>query len=356
MKEISFGEAYYQEIMQQRKCGPYPFEQFSFGLGSMSQKELQRLWLCHVNGSSFRKALDKGTAVIATTGFGLTGIPHVGTIAQLLKAIRLQKNGIPVQIVLGDLDAYNGKAKDLSTILKLVPQYESFIKNLGFDNTPPSILRTQFEALAVLRTMYLTGNFLTDEMFEFAKEDIHEYYSYHRKIDNWMTYRIKLSLNLMVADFLDLHVQQGFKSVLVFLGIDEYKYCGLAMDVLAKVQSQVNSFDGFSLAGMFSSTMKGLNGYPKMGKSFPNSGIDVGMSKKVVQERILNGDVAHTHPENSTVYQMISSASLYSSEEIAYAYQACIAGGTEWQRVKENYSEHLYEILSKWKNSDLLIQ
>lgn len=351
MCEIVFGKAYYQEVMQERRCGAYPFEKFNFGLGLMSEQELQRLWLCHVNGLSFKKSLDDGRPVIATTGFGLTGVPHVGIISQILRAIRLQRSGIPVQIVLGDLDAYNGKAAELSSILELIPQYMGFIKNLGFDDSSPNILRTQFEALPVLRTLYMTGNYLTDEMFEAAKEDIHDYYSKHNKIDSGMTYRIKLSLNLMVADFLDFYFQQGFQSIIVFLGIDEYKYCGLAMDVLAKMQSHDNLFDNYSLSAMFSLTMKGFYDYPKMGKSFPGSGIDVSMSKDIIRERIINGEGVYDQPENSVVYQMISTASLYSPEEINQAYKACLIGGKEWLQLKEDYVCHLWEILSKWRVS-----
>lgn len=352
MSDINFGDEYYQEVIRQRKCGPYSFGEFDFGLGLMSKQDLQRLWLCHVNGDSFRSAIEKNSRVIATTGFGLTGVPHVGSIAQILRAIRLQQSGIPVQVVLGDLDAYNGKAVNLSRIFKLVPQYREFIKNLGFDDSPPSILRTQFDALSTLRTLYLTGNYLSDEMFEMAKEDIHDYYSKHGKIDNSMTYRIKLSLNLMVADFLDLHVQQNFKSVMVFLGIDEYKYCGLAMDVLNKIQAQSDLFSGFSLAGMFSLTMKGFYDYPKMGKSFLDSGVDVTMPEYDVRERIINGETTFSKPEDSVVYQMISTASLYSPREIEAAYEACLIGGSKWESIKEDYANHLWDILSKWKDID----
>ncbi len=349
MSNIVFDDDYYNEIMQTRKCGPYPFEKIDFRFGSMSMEEMQRLWLCHANGRSFKNFFDKKESVIATTGFGMTGIPHVGTVSQILRAIRLQRSGIPVQIVLGDLDAYNGKAVDFSYILDLIPRYKNFIKNLGFDNSPPNILRTQSEALSVLKTLYMTGKYLTDKMFEEAKEDVHSFYGKHNKIDSTMTYRIKLSLNLMVADFLDLYLDQKIQSVVVFLGIDEYKYCGLAMDVLTKIQRQERSFDNFSLAGIFSPTMKGLYGYPKMGKSFPNSGIDVGMPSDVVEYKIMNGEGEYDKPENNVVYQMISSASLYSSMEIIEAYKACESRGGEWQEIKKRYSSHLWNILSKWR-------
>jgi tryptophanyl-tRNA synthetase len=350
MRGLSFDESYCQDLMLQGTCGSYPFEKFNFEFGLMSKQELQRLWIYHVNGSSFKEALDHGKPVIATTGFGLTGPPHVGTVAQILKAICLQKKGIPVQIVLGDLDAYNGKAANFSAVLKLVPRYKEFIRSLGFDDSPPSILRTQFEALPVLRTLYMTGNYLSDEMFEAAKEDVHDFYSKHNKVDRAMTYRIKLSLNLMVADFLDLHVQQGFASVAVFLGIDEYKYCGLAMDVLARIKSQESSFDGFSLAGMFSSVLKGFYGYPKMGKSFPDSGIGVEMSLPEIEDRLIYGEESYCSAEDSLVYQMMLLVSTYTSEQILNAYCACKEGGMKWINLKKEYARHLHDIFSLWKN------
>ncbi|MEK7219470.1 MAG: hypothetical protein AAB687_02220 [Patescibacteria group bacterium] len=62
-----------------------------------------------MNGTSFANASSADERVIATTGFGLSGTPHMGTLSQILRALRLQQAGIPVQVVLGDLDAYNGK-------------------------------------------------------------------------------------------------------------------------------------------------------------------------------------------------------------------------------------------------------
>jgi len=67
----------------------------------------------------------------------------MGTLSQILKAIRLQQAGIPVQIVLGDLDAYNGKNLQFERTQELVERYHAFILNLGFNATPPNSLRAQ---------------------------------------------------------------------------------------------------------------------------------------------------------------------------------------------------------------------
>lgn len=342
-----FSDDYYQQLMKERRCGKHQFQKFDFNLGAMTQSDLHHLWLCHVNGGAFKKSLDNERPVIATTGFGLTGVPHAGNIAQILKAIRLQRSGIPVQIVLGDLDAYNGKDAELSKIFLLAGQFKDFILKLGFDDQFPSVLRTQYDSLPVLRTMYMSGHFMEDKMFDDAKEDIHDFYSQHGKIDDTMSYRMKLSLNLMVADFLNL--REDYNSVMVFLGIDEYKYVDLAMKTLVEIQKNDDVFSDFSLSGMFSLTMKGFYGYPKMGKSFPNSGVSVEMPDDVVYDRIMNCEGRYGSPNDNVVYQMISTASLYSFDQIDQAYKACLSGGNEWHKTKESYVLHLIEILAKWR-------
>ena len=190
---------------------------------------------------------------------------------------------------------------DLEYVRSLTTRYKNFLLKLGFDDSPPNIIRTQYDSLSVLRTLYLSGNYLTDEMFELAKEDIHDYYSKRGKIDEKMTYRIKLSLNLMVADFIDLHIQQGYENVLIFSGIDEYKYVGLAMDVLKKEHSD-NNYKFFSLSSFFSITMKGVNGYPKMGKSFPESTISPMIKFDQIEKLIMNEDVDCNIPDDSFVF------------------------------------------------------
>lgn len=348
-QEILFNMAYYQELKRRLQNDPFPFEGIDFSLSGLEDDILQQLWLYHVNGYAFQQAFVQGKRVIATTGFGLTGAPHVGTIAQILRAIRLQRAGIPVQIVLGDLDAYNGKGVDLQQVRSWVKQFRDFILALGFDDTSPSVIRTQYDDLEVLRVMYLAGNYLTDEMFNHAKEDVHDYYHQQGKIDDSMTYRIKLSLNLMVADFLGLHVVHGYDAVLVFLGVDEYKYVRLAMETLANMQQDQNSiFAGMTLSGLYSRVIKGLYGHPKMGKSLEGSGIDVDMSLEEVTQHLIDGEGEYRNPEESVVFQMISSTSLYSGDEILQARDLCQQGGEAWAQAKRAYAQHLHEILSKW--------
>ncbi len=123
----------------------------------------------------------------------MSGIPHIGTLSQILRSIALQKAGIPVQMVLGDLDAYNGKARPLTETLKLAEKYKKFILKLGFNPKFPSILRSQYNEFGVLRTSYLIGHFMDDSMFQEAEEDLHGFYSKKGKVDKDMSYRRKIT-------------------------------------------------------------------------------------------------------------------------------------------------------------------
>ena len=131
-KKIIFDKNYYNSIMKEFNYNPLEFERINFSLGKLNKNDLQRRWLCHHGGRKFSKSINKKKSIV-TTGLGLTGVPHIGTLSQILRSIALQKAGIPVQMVLGDLDAYNHKAKPLEEALRLVKKYKKFIFGKKFN-------------------------------------------------------------------------------------------------------------------------------------------------------------------------------------------------------------------------------
>ncbi|OJI09365.1 MAG: hypothetical protein COV08_01275 [Candidatus Vogelbacteria bacterium CG10_big_fil_rev_8_21_14_0_10_49_38] len=335
--------------MREFGYSPLEFEAISFALGVLTKEDLQRQWLCHMNGGSFAELSRLRRPAIAATGFGLSGIPHMGTLSQILRAIRLQKAGIPVQIVLGDLDAYNGKNVPLERTLELASQYRAFILNLGFDSFAPSILRAQYDSLTTLRTSYLIGRYMDDEMFLKAEEDLHGFYSVQGKVDPVMSYRRKLSLNLMIADFLELLVDGGFDAVLVFLGIDEHQYVNFGRRTIERcIAEKPDWFNGKCYAALYSSIIGGFHGYPKMSKSFPQSGITVDMSAEEILSLIEFGEPPTQFPETNVVYQMISSVSLYDNDIIEEAYVECRKQSRRWSAMKRDYAKHLHQLCRKW--------
>ena len=348
-KIVKFDKEYYNSLMKEYSYDPLEFERINFYLGKFSKDDLQRKWLCHHGGDKFAKNFNKKKSIV-TTGLGLTGIPHIGTLSQILRAISLQKTGIPVQMVLGDLDAYNHKAKPLKQALELADRYKKFILKLGFNPNPPSILRSQYDELDVLRTSYLIGHFMDDEMFSKTDEDLHSFYSNRGKIDKEMTYRRKLSLNLMIADFIDLYLRQGFDNILVMLGVDEHKYVRFGKETIKRIRLS-NQFKKFNmnLSALYSPIIKGFYNYPKMSKSFPNSGITVNMKKSEIKERIINGEGDYDKPENNVVYQMMVAVSYYTPMELEERYYWCLNKTKEWEQAKKDYVEVLFKICSLWK-------
>ena len=349
-KSIVFNDEYYSSLMKEFGYDPLSFSKIDFSLGSLSIDDLQRKWLCHSNGDIFAKKLQNGNKVIVSTGFGLSGVPHVGTLSQILRSIALQKAGVPVNMVLGDLDAYNGKALTLDFTRKLADKYMNFLLALGFD-TSISIVLNQYDHPEVLHTGYLIGKYMTDAMFENAEEDLHDMYVQNQKVDHTMSYRRKLSLNLMVADFIHLPIAHGYESVLVMLGIDEHQYVRFAQETLTCILKDEDNglgLEGFNISSIYSGLIKGFYEYPKMSKSFPDSGITADLSAEEIKRRIMEGEGSHDKPENSVVYQMMSAVSYFTPKELAERYEACLNGGVTWDNFKKEYAEILSDICSKW--------
>lgn len=345
---IEFNDDYYSKVMDQYGYSPLEMETIKFSLGEMEQDELRTQWLCHYKGNEFAKRFnDDKKRCMVTTGFGLSGPPHMGTISQIMKAVRLQKHGIPVQIVLGDLDAVNGKSIEYEYTQEVVDKYKEFIIRLGFRPGEQYILRSQTEKLDVLKVAYLIGHEITDQMFLDTEEDLHDFYSQRGKVDSTMTYRRKLSLNLMIGDFFDL-LSSGYNNVLVYLGIDEHKYVRMAVKLLRQYQEKQKKFGKCILASMYSPIIKGFNQYPKMSKSFPESSIHVDMNPNEIKERILSETETTVEPENNVIYQMMSSVSFFTLDQIEKAYFACKEQSKEWKKMKMEYAEQLIYICSQW--------
>jgi len=349
MPTVTFDQTYYERLMHEFGYDPLLFGKIDFSLGSLTDEDLQRRWLCHHGGRIFADHMQLGQPGIVTTGFGLSGIPHAGSLSQILRSIALQRGGIPIQIVLGDLDAYNGKAKPLAEARELADKYKEFILALGFDPSLPSRLRAQYDKLEVLRTAYLIGHYMDDHMFNEAEEDLHAFYTARGKVDTTMSYRRKLSLNLMTADFIHLHTSEGFQNILVMLGIDEHKYVRFAQETATRMATaEAPNKTDMTLGGLYSPLIKGFFDYPKMSKSFPESGIRADMSPDNIVRRIMEGEGNYNKPENNVVYQMMAGASWLTPHELKEMYTRCLTGGRRWERAKRAYTDMLVEICSRW--------
>ncbi|MEM3610355.1 MAG: hypothetical protein QW076_05650, partial [Candidatus Anstonellales archaeon] len=163
--KVEFNEEYYQKIIKEYGYDPFEFEPINFGLKTANTDYLKKKFLCHHDGRTFSQYLEIGKRSIITTGVGLSGSPHMGTIAQIMNTINLQRNNLYTQFVLGDLDSYNARNQPLDVVKERAKRYRDFIIKLGYD-TGRGILRTQMDHPEILLTAYIISNCLRDSDFK----------------------------------------------------------------------------------------------------------------------------------------------------------------------------------------------
>lgn len=333
---MDFNEDYYKKTIEQYHYSPLDFAPMDFEFYSIPKETMKAKWLCHSGLDSIEGSKRD---FIFTTGVGLSGIPHMGTLSQILRAIFLQKNEFNVQLVLGDLDSYNARNKELQYVVDLSKRYEDFICRIGYD-TSLGILRNQRDYPEINQKAFLLSKYVSDQDFLDTEEDLSELYIKENAY-NGITFPVKQSILLMLSDFIEL--SQDYSTTIVMLGLEEHKYVRLARKIVER--AEIN----FNICSLYSRIIRGLKGYPKMSKSIKGSAITVDMSPTEIRNFILTESDNYDIPENSVLYQMMTAVSDYTSEEIADIYNECKNKNTSWVMRKKDYTERLVKICSKWK-------
>lgn len=329
MTNTIFNSDYYKKVITEFGYDQSLFEGFTDNFSDLPKADLEKTFLCHHGLYDFEKSPQKK---IITSGFGLSGVPHIGTLSQLYRLGLLNKAGYDVQIVLGDLDAYNGKNIPLAQTRDLAAIYTKFIHATQLLDPTRSIIRDQFESPATLRMSYLIGRFIDDSDFQSAEEDLHTFYAAKGKVDSTMSYRRKLSLNLMLADFFD--VGQRYPQVLVLLGIDEHQYVRMGQMLAQKINYHEALLSPVTIHSLYTPIIKGLSGYPKMSKSFPDSGITLDMTAEKITTLVMaQKRDEQTAMHDDVIFQIICSIGLESTMSIA-AIEAAYTDPTTWEEVK----------------------
>jgi tryptophanyl-tRNA synthetase len=340
-RPVIFSDEYYRSTLREHGYETFELDRFTFPLADLSANELNVRWLCHHRATKF--VATPADRRVVTTGFGMSGVPHMGTVSQILGITRLQAGGERCQIVLGDLDAHNGKGRPLGQTRELADRYAAFCRRLGFNDTA-GVLRAQFDDIDALRNLYLLGHYADDSDFDHAEEDNHGYYAALGIVDGRMTFRRKVSLALMASDFLTLG--QTFDAVLVMLGLDEHKYVRFAADVAGRLDARTSLRGEFSLAAIYSRLTVGFGGHPKMSKSIPGSSISVDSTPDQIVARVMTDDA--TTPETSPSYQLICQTFLRPYDECLALIDECASGTRAWTKAKRELADYLISIAALW--------
>lgn len=339
-RDISFEEGYYQSVIDRFGYDRIDFKRLDFALAGIPQRTMERKWLCHHEGDRFAGAVAEGRPAIVTTGIGLSGNPHMGTVSQILRSLFLQAHGVKVQFVLGDLDSYNARNQPLAVVSERADRYARFIRKLGFDESA-GILRTQRDHHEILSTAYLIANCLTDRDFAEAEEDLSDLYK-SKGVYPGIEFPVKMAILLMIADFVHLGSVEGHRDVLVMLGLEEHLYVLLAKKVVDRMDLPMR------IGAVYSRIIKGLNGYPKMSKSLPGSGITVDMTPGEIRRQVLEGEGDVADPMESVIYQMMCAVSYYTPDELDELFRDCARGGAAWAASKRRYADVLISICEAW--------
>lgn len=298
-------------------------------------------WYCAYNIKSFLDGIGTDKKQLVIMGMGINGIPHIGTISQMLKAIYLQKQGLNVQIILGDLDVYGARAKSLKEINKLIVKYKKFLIELGFDETKGKI-RNQYDYPEIIRTSFLLSSSIRDKDFEEIEEDINDLYKTER-VYTGMDFNVKQSISLMFADFIHPGFIDDFDNVLIMSGIDEHGYVWKTDEIRKRMGIKM------TISGLYSKMMRGLNDYPKMSKSIPSSNIDLSCTKDELKKILTYEDFNYDNAENSFVYQLMCYVSFYDNEKLNKLKKDCNDKGNKWKEDVKNYINDLYKICKLWR-------
>lgn len=340
-----FTTSWYEQVIREYDYSPLGFNSINHQIAAMPLELANQLWLCEYD---FSHEIDDGKTLF-TTGIGLSGVPHMGTVSQVIRAVLLQQYGCDVQIVLGDVDAYTGRGERWSKTQELKSRYYQFVINMGFA-TDKGTLRSQSSDVNVLYSQAKTVKYFDDTIAEHSEEDLHQFYVSHAKVESSMTFRRKYSLSLMCSDFIEPLIDYNYNHVVVFLGIDEHRYVYVAKDILYRMCAEYSEIKGRTISALYSPIIKGFNGFPKMSKSFPESSISIDDDMDVIYSRIMKHEENAEDPRNDVVFQlMLPFSALTSTSEKTlsdhYLYQK-----EHWNEDKKKLVDVIYAVKKAWNN------
>jgi tryptophanyl-tRNA synthetase len=337
---VLFSESYYRQVLAEFGYTPFDLRQFDFSLAGLNASTLNARYLCHHRGAQYLRAEPRRR--IVTTGFGMSGVPHLATVSHILKMIELQCGGERCQIVLGDLDAYNGKARPYDEVRELAEQFQEYSLRLGFD-PHAGIVRSQAGHLPALEAMYLLGRYVDQADFDAAEEDNHRYYVDHGLVDATMTFRRALSLSLMAADFLALG--QDYEAVMVMLGVDEHRYVRFAQQAQTRLDEHVPLSGSFALTAAYTRMVRGFGGHPKFSKSIPGSAVDVATPAEDVHRLLADEPPV---PEESATYQLMCQVPRYDADALLDLHAYCREAGSAWEHAVHDFADHVIHLIRLW--------
>lgn len=206
------------------------------------------------------------------TGIGMNNAPHLMTLAQIVGINDLSSKGFNTRIILGDYDVILARGKDLSSN-NIVEIYKNFIQRIGFKNE--IIEQSKFQNR--LDNLIYISRYIEREDLAYVREDILNYYNTPD------AFALDLSYVLMFSDLLTPIINGTYKHVVMCCGLDESKYSIVANKILHRMEVKGE------IGGLYTFVPEnGINGWPQMSKSHPDSAIFLNDSLEQIHIKLLS--------------------------------------------------------------------
>lgn len=339
-KEVRMGHDFIQNILLKEG---YSLIERPVSIGSISDLNFLRgKFSCHYNLEGFNDVSKPKQHFV--TGFGPTNAPTGGTLSMMLKAIFFEREtGIDSTVIISNLGAFNSRNIKLEKVCYLTERFIKFIRALGYKGELRAHNDFNMLVASSLTSKVLTVNdFLENEE---ATTDLYKRLGIQGK--DFPTF---VDANFTVADILLPCILQDKERVLVFVGIEEYYFPKLANLVLRRFNKnyprQIVSENALVTAA-FGHLIEGLNGFPKMSKSIPESSINLDDSEEDLGRKILRCNPK----DEKIILQMINLVSDWDLNRIAKANIAFEERGEEWIRFKNDYLKYFVGLKKAWEES-----
>lgn len=340
---FQYTEEYYTDVIKKYGYDPFAFGRFDFNIGLMTEDELNLRYLCHQNVNKYLETPTDKRLVL--TGFGMSGVPHLGSISQIIRLISFQNEDENCELILGDLDAYNGRGISLKQATMLAHKFQAFAIKLGL-NKQNSTIRIQSESPKEILNFYLLGKYSTDDNLSKYEEDIHDLYVSKGIVSKDLNFPRRMSLMLMVSDFIS--AGQEYDSVMGIIGIDEHKYVLYAKEMQSRIIEAESSLrSDFGLSCIYNRLNKGFGKYPKMSKSFPESGIKVTDTPEKITS-LLSNELTPENPYDSLVFQLMIQLHYLKHDRVAEILN--FYNTPRWTKEVKLFINFIVEITKLWDN------
>jgi tryptophanyl-tRNA synthetase len=326
--------------------GGFDYDEADFAVGDLAAGIVERSFAATTDAGTVASAPPEDTLFVASAG--LSGTPHAGTVAQMFAVKRLHEAGFDTEFLLADYEKYAGSGRNLDAVRDLASDYREFLDGIGYDGR----VRTQYDADDVMQTAFrLAPWFEFDAGVEFDREpttwerELREAYEAdqidHDDATGSTEFAGRLSALLCLADFMHPSLAEDYDHTVFVLGIDEHE-----LYQFNRAYVEPTPFDP-AFDCLFTRMVRGFDGYPKMAKTIPGTGVTMDMAPDRIRRLVRNAE-RREDPIESPVYQMLCLVSEYGPERLAELERTCRAGGEDWDAAVAEYADWLAALSRAW--------